>query len=98
MKVFEPMLVAGLSVMGFAAGAGEAAEAVMECTFKLFNQDSTATCFLVHHAEKPGDVYLVTAAHVLEKAKGEEAVLVLREAMDDGTWRRRDLPFKIRAG
>lgn len=95
MKVFKPMLVAGLSVMGFAAGAGEA---VMECTFKLFNQDSTATCFLVHHAERPGDVYLVTAAHVLEKAKGEEAVLVLREAMEDGTWKRKDLPFKIRAG
>lgn len=78
--------------------ADESAIPVMRCTFKLFNKDSTATCFLLHDTEKPSNVYLVTAAHVLEKASGDEAILVLREARADGTYVRKDVPFKIRDG
>ncbi len=78
--------------------ADPAALSVMESTFKLFNEDSTATCFLLHDEGAPRKVYLVTAAHVLEKATGEDAILVLRDAQADGTYVRRDVPFKIREG
>lgn len=78
--------------------ADPSAKAVLDCTFKLFNTSSTATCFLIHDAKKPSEVYLLTSAHVLEKATGEEAILVLREAQEDGTYKRKDMPFKIREG
>lgn len=41
-------------------------------------------------------VYLVTAAHVLERTEGETAILVLRERLADGTFVRRDFPVSIR--
>lgn len=78
--------------------AEDAALPVLESTFKLFNQDSTATCFLLHDETDAKRVFLATAAHVLEKAKGEEAILVLREAKGDGTYVRKDVPIKIREG
>lgn len=80
------------------ASAEEATHTVLRSTFKLFNQDSTATCFLLHDPSKPKKMFLATSGHVLEKAGGEEAVLVLRDAQDDGTFRRNDVPIRIREG
>jgi hypothetical protein len=80
------------------AGAESAAEPVMKCTFKLFNKDSTATCFLLHDDKDSDRIFLTTAAHVLEKTTGNEAVLVLRTPQADGTYVRKDVPLKIREG
>ena len=99
MKV--PVFLFALTVLLFTAERSRADAtvlSVMESTFKLFNKDSTATCFLLHGKGAPGRVYLVTAAHVLEKATGEEALLVLRDARPDGTYVRRDVPLEIREG
>jgi hypothetical protein len=65
---------------------------MMRATFKLFNKDSTATCFLLRDG---GDVFLVTAAHTVEKASGETSLLVLRDR-DGDTWKRRDEKVAIR--
>ena len=75
--------------------AAEHAEVVMRATFKLFNKDSTATCFLLRDG---ADVFLVSAAHSFEKASGETSILVLREADKDGTWKRQDKTIAIREG
>jgi secreted trypsin-like serine protease len=40
----------------------------------------------------------VTAAHVLEHTKGETAIVVLREQLADGSYRRRDWTIAIRRG
>lgn len=66
----------------------------MRATFKLFNKDSTATCFLLRDG---GDVFLVTAAHTVEKASGETSLLVLRDRHGDA-WKRRDEKVAIREG
>ncbi len=69
----------------------------MHATFKLFNRSSTATCFLLK--DPPTDeVYLVTAAHVLSKAKGETSILVLRKTDADGRYQRLDQTIPIREG
>lgn len=98
MKVMILTLLAMLLPLVNAVRADEAAVPVMKCTFKLFNKDSTATCFLLHEEKDSKRIFLVTAAHVLEKATGDEAILVLREAKEDGTYVRKDVPIKIRDG
>ncbi|MCW1886969.1 serine protease [Luteolibacter flavescens] len=77
------------------ASAVEHAEAMMRATFKLFNKDSTATCFLLRDG---AEVYLVTAAHTFERASGETSILVLREVDQDGVWKRQDKTISIRKG
>jgi hypothetical protein len=71
-------------------------------TFKLFNRDSTATCFLVTPPRELGldekQVIIVTARHVFERMGGEQAILVLRTVHGDGSFTRRDFPVKIRNG
>ncbi len=67
----------------------------MHATFKLFNKDSTATCFLLRDE---ADVFLVTSAHVLEKATGETSILVLRKPGKDGGYERNDRTIDIRQG
>lgn len=78
------------------ASAGDFATEVLDATCKLFNPDSTATCFLVKREAPDVAYYVVTAAHVLEKAKGETSVLVLREAKADGAYERKDHTISIR--
>jgi len=78
------------------APAGDFATATLEATFKLFHADSTATCFLVRRDGKDEGVYLVAAAHVLERTNGETAILVLRERRDDGSYVRRDHTIAVR--
>ncbi|WP_193213394.1 trypsin-like peptidase domain-containing protein [Luteolibacter marinus] len=78
-----------------AARAAAYAEAMMHATFKLFNKDSTATCFLLRDQDQ---VFLVTAAHTLEKASGETSIIVLREPGENGTTVRKDVTIPIREG
>ena len=78
--------------------AADFATEMVDATFKFFNADSTSTCFLVRRPEPDAAYYLVTAAHTIALAKGETAVLVLREAKPDGSYERRDHPISIRQG
>ncbi len=72
---------------------------MLEATFKLFNTSSTATGFFVQPegAAAEGKAVVVTAAHVFKKMKGDMAIVVLRQPQADGTWKRRDHSFPIRA-
>jgi len=91
----------------FAAGAASAAGAeeppmdAMEATFKIANEDSTATCFVI---ARPGaaeasrrELILVTAAHVFKSMTGDECRIVLHEGRADGTFVRSEVPLKIRS-
>jgi len=89
--------VVALLVVRTAAAADFATE-MMDATFKFFHPDSTATCFLVRREAPDTAYYLVTAAHTVERTKGETAVLVLREAKPDGSYTRHDLAIAIRHG
>lgn len=73
-------------------------EALVASTFKLFNKDSTATCFLMHQEDSVDQPIIVTAAHVLKNMTGDEALLVLRKTNDDGSHSRHDHKVKIRDG
>jgi hypothetical protein len=77
------------------AFATDFATEMVEATFKLYHPDSTATCFLV---KREGDaaLYLVTAGHVLERTKGETAIIVLRREREDGSYERKDHTLTIR--
>lgn len=68
------------------------ADPVVAATHKLFNRASTGTCFLVR---ADGKTHLLTAAHVLEKAKGENSLLVVRVPAADGDFRREDRPIRL---
>lgn len=76
--------------------ASDFASQMMEATFKLFDPSSTATCFLVSRAAPDNALYLVTAAHVLERIKANSAVLVLRRPREDGSYERVDHKLPIR--
>jgi len=72
---------------------------MMESTFKLYHKNSTGTCFLVRgDTESDKDsLYLVTAAHVLERMKGDTAIIVLRKKNEDGGYERHDHTINIRS-
>jgi hypothetical protein len=78
------------------AAASDFASEVMNATFKLFHPDSTSTCFLVHRPQPDTHTYLVTAAHSLERTKGETAILVLRAPQPDGSFKRHDHTISVR--
>jgi hypothetical protein len=85
-----------LLFLGALAPAQEAgfADPVVAATHKLFNHASTGTCFLVR---ADGKIHLLTAAHVLEKAKGGQSLLVVRVPTPDGDFRREDRPIALMA-
>ncbi|MEK7953760.1 S1 family peptidase [Luteolibacter soli] len=95
MKSFLFSFCGALALFASPLSAAEHAEAMMRATFKLFNKDSTATCFLMRDG---ADVYVVSAAHTFEKASGETSILVLREADKEGAWKRQDKTITIREG
>ncbi|MEI7909020.1 MAG: serine protease [Verrucomicrobiota bacterium] len=78
------------------APAADFATETLDATYKLFNKDSTATCLFVRREAPDTALYLVTAAHVFDKAKGDTAIIVLRETRADGSYQRRDHPVAIR--
>lgn len=88
-----------LVMMIFATGstiAADFASEVMAATAKFYDPDSTSTSFLVKREAPDTGTYLVTTAHTLERTKNATAVLVLREANPDGSYRRRDHTITIR--
>jgi hypothetical protein len=78
------------------ASSADFATEVLDATFKLFHKDSTGTCFFVRREGADQTLYLVTAAHVLERTKGDTAIVVLRERLADGSYQRRDHTIAIR--
>jgi hypothetical protein len=88
------MLMAAGLLQGVRAADG--ATALMECTFKLFSRESTATCFLLHPDATPTNVFLVTASHVFAKMTNDEALLVLRVPGTNDTFSRKDYPLKVK--
>lgn len=79
-----------------ASSAGDFATEMLDATFKFFDPAVTGTCFLVRREAPDEALYLVTAAHMLEATKADSATLVLRERLDDGTFKRRDHKVAIR--
>lgn len=80
-------------LLPWTACAQDFASEILHCTYKLFNEKSTATCVLVSHE---GAVYIATAAHVFEKMEGKTAMLVLRTKDDEGAWVRQDWAVEVR--
>jgi len=78
------------------APAEDFATEMVEATFKLFHVDSTGTWVLVRREPPDQSLYVVTAAHVLERTKGATAIIVLRERHTDGSYQRRDHTVAIR--
>ncbi len=72
------------------------AELILHSTFKLFNSESTATCFLIHQEDSPDNPVIISAAHVFEKMQGDTAIIVLRHKDDGGKYQRHDHKIQIR--
>src|SRR4051812_24786765 len=91
-----------LALLAPRAQAVDFATQVIEATYKVVNQSSTATAWFVADPDTAGEtkpgMLLVTASHVLIKTTGDTASLVLRDLKPDGSYKRRDFPFAIRAG
>lgn len=79
-----------------ASSAGNFATEMLDATFKFFDPAVTGTCFFVHREAPDQALYLVTAAHMLEGTKAANATIVLRERLEDGTFKRHDHKFAIR--
>ncbi len=94
------MWTAGCLAVAAVAGAADAdyATRMVGATIKVFQKDSTGTGFLVAppKGSRIEGCVLVTARHILEKATGDEVLLVLRRARGDGTFERSDFPMRIR--
>ncbi|MBK1883347.1 trypsin-like peptidase domain-containing protein [Luteolibacter pohnpeiensis] len=83
-----------MAVLVSFAQANECAETMMNATFKLFNKDSTATCFLI---QDQSQVFIVSAGHTFEKSSGRTSILVLRELDGDKDYERKDVKVQIRS-
>ena len=90
------ILLAALFGITGSLSAADFATEMLDATFKLYHEKSTGTCFLVRRDDNDKALYLVTAAHVLERTKGETAIVVLREQQADGSYKRHDHPVTIR--
>ena len=92
--LFATLSVTPISAVDFATRT-------MEATYKVFNKDSTATGFFVSDPVGSGPTHkgtiLVTATHVLSKATGESAIIVLRKPAADGSYTRHNFTIAIRA-
>ena len=76
----------------------EAAEQLILSTYKLANDASTATGFVVCRQSDEGDreCWVITARHVLERMQGDSCLLVSRRLRDDQMYQRDELPIPIR--
>jgi len=93
----QAILTLFFGIIGCAiATAGDFATEMLDATFKLFHVNSTGTCVLVRREAPDQSLYVVTAAHVLERTKGDTAIVVLRERRADGSYQRRDHTIPIR--
>ncbi len=73
---------------------------MMKNTYKIEGNGSVGSCFLIGKPFKnnPTQAYyvLVTAAHVLEQMKGEDAIIYLRKKQDDESYIKLSWKIKIR--
>ena len=88
-------VLALLLLMASSAFAQAYAERMVEATFKVFNEKSTATGFVLKTED--GRQFLVSAAHVFEKMSGEKAILVSRTERDE-VFNRKDIEIRVRKG
>lgn len=89
-----PHIVAFLALA--ATATADFATEMIDATFKLFDPAVTGTSFLIRREAPDTALYLVTAGHMLKGTKADTATLVLRERLDDGTYKRRDHTIPIR--
>ncbi|MEI8106384.1 MAG: serine protease [Verrucomicrobiota bacterium] len=90
------LVLLGASWSFFGTASADFATEIFEATFKLFDPAVTGTCFLVRRAEPDQAIYLVTAAHMLEGTKADQATIVLRERCEDGTFKRHNHAVAVR--
>lgn len=95
MKRTQLATLLGIFSFTVTASANFATE-MLEATFKFFDSEVTGTCFVVRREAPDAALYLVTAAHMLERTKADKATIVLRERKEDGTYQRRDHHVAIR--
>jgi hypothetical protein len=91
-------LVLVLSEASFSQAAGSGTDLV-NATVRLSNPKSTATGFILSRPAKKeglGQFLLVTAAHVLDRAEGEEMSVIFRRRNADGEFARAPAPLKVR--
>ena len=73
---------------------------MMEATCKISGTGSLGTGFIIGKLDKdnPQKAFytLVTADHVLRAIQGENAVLTFRQKQENGSWKRMEIPVKIR--
>lgn len=76
--------------------------AMMRNTYKIKGEDSLGSCFVIGKPFKkdPTHAYfvLVTAAHVLEQMKGEDATIYVRKKQNDDSFTKIPWGVKIRQG
>jgi hypothetical protein len=97
-------LAAALLVLA-AASTGRAEDLntqMMHATFKLANDKSTATGFVLSRPAN-GNLHqtqfiLVTAAHVLEQMAGDEATVLFRQKEAEGVYKKLPLKLAVRKG
>ena len=80
--------------------ADEAIMQAVSATYKVRNPESNATSFLISRTVDgdAAEIILVTAAHVVERMKGDHCELVLREERLDGTFAKRSIQLQVRKG
>lgn len=87
------------AVSAFGADGFTMTDAV-QATYKLYNEASTATGFIVRVKPAADNVkaeyVIVSAAHTFERMKGDSLLLVLRTPKPDGSYSRKDTPVAIR--
>ncbi len=77
----------------------EIAEKLILATYKLSNDASTASGFVVHRVDNGSLKYFViTADHVLRQMKGNTCKLVSRMRQESGTYERQEIELTIRMG
>lgn len=86
-----------LFTSGVAARADDGAQRLVLATYKLSNEASTATGFVVcSEQEDKRRCFVVTAHHVLAQMKGATCQLVSRARQQDGTYHRQEIAIPIR--
>ncbi len=86
----------GATLSFLSTASADFATEIFEATFKLFDPAVTGTCFLVRRPDPDQAIYLVTAAHMLEGTKADQATIVLRERCEDGTFKRHNHSVSVR--
>lgn len=107
--MYKKLVMVLITLILFPCRGGVMAENVLELnsimmknTYKIEGDGSVGTCFLIGKPFKndPKQAYyvLVTAAHVLEQMKGEDATIYLRKKQDNESFIKLPWKIKIRSG